>query len=289
MGGDAAIAMMQDCVIGCLTNYAWDKVQVWARSLGGSGFMGRKVALVRALGHGCREGLVNEGFEVVDFSHLPVVGSPYVERFSFLRRYLYDQRSRGLLFRWVVTTDVRDVCFQRNPLDYLARFDPRDPPRLVLSQEGLRYEHAPWNYDNMRAAFGEDAVQMLRDVPFCNVGVLAGSHRAIEGLAFLIEQLSIAARNDVSDQAALNLLVEEICGEPVVHRASSAEPWACHAGVMADRRIEQNRPFLVSPEPVWCNGLVLTASGEPYVIVHQYDRAAWRVAIEERYGGSNTP
>jgi hypothetical protein len=274
--------MIQDCVIGCLTNYAWNNVQVWARSLGVSGFPGRKVALVRAPGDGCCEALVREGFEVVDFSHLPVAGTPYVERFSFLRRYLYDQRHRGAVFRWVVVTDVRDVFFQCNPLDYLARFDP---PRLVLSQEGLRYAHAEWNANNMRAAFGEDALEMLHDAPACSVGVLAGGHRAIEGVAFLIEQLSHAARNDVSDQAALNLMVEEIYGEPGVHRASSVEPWACQAGVMADpRRIERNRPHLLGPEPIWCNGRVLTVSGEPYAIVHQYDRVPeWQEAIGKRY------
>ena len=196
--------MIQDCVIGCFAGYAWNNVRVWARSLGASGFTGRKVALVRAPGHGCREALVGEGFEVSDFSHLPTAGTPYVERFSFLRRYLHHQHQAGDVFRWVVATDVRDVCFQRNPLDYLARFDP---PRLVLSEEGLRYAHAEWNANNMRASFGEEALEMLRDVPLCNVGVLAGGHRSIECLAFLIEHLSRAARSDVSDQAALNLLV----------------------------------------------------------------------------------
>jgi hypothetical protein len=257
---------------------------VWARSLAASGFMGRKVALVRAPGHGCSEALVGEGFEVSDFSDLPTTGTPYVERFSFLRRYLHHRHQAGDVFRWVVATDVRDVCFQRNPLDYLACFDP---PRLVLSEEGLRYAHAEWNANNMRASFGEEALEMLRDVPACNVGVLAGGHRSIECVAFLIEHLSRAAHNDVSDQAALNLLVEELAGAPSVHRANSAEPWACQAGVMADpRRIERNRPHLLGPEPMWRDGWALTASGKPYAIVHQYDRVPeWREAIAARYGG----
>jgi hypothetical protein len=271
-----------DCAIGCFSGYAWNDVQVWARSLNASGFAGRKVALVRAAGR--REALTHEGFEVVDFSHLPVVGTPYVERFSFLRRYLHDRHRAGEVFRWVIATDVRDVCFQRDPLEYLAQFDP---PPLVLSQEGLLYAHAEWNARNLRAAFGEDALEMLRNTPACNVGVLAGSHRTIESLAFLIEQLTRGAHNPISDQAALNLLVEELAGPPSVHRANSAEPWACQAGVMADpRRIEGNRPHLLGPEPLWLDGQVLTASGEVYAIVHQYDRVpAWRDVINGRYGG----
>ena len=284
MTDGGARAVIQDCVIGCFVGYAWKNVQVWARSLGASGFKGRKVALVRDPGYGCREALTSEGFEVSDFSHLPRAGTPYVERFSFLRRYLRHRQQAGEVFRWVVATDVRDIYFQRNPMDYLARFDP---PELVLSQEGLRYAHAEWNANNVLAAFGEDALEMLRDAPAYNVGVLAGGHRAIEGVCFLIEQLSRAARNDVSDQAALNLLVEGLASLSLVHRANSADPWACQAGVMADpRRIERNRPHLLGPEPVWRNGWLLTASGEQYAIVHQYDRVpAWQETIAGRYGG----
>ena len=129
---------------------------------------------------------------------------------------------------------------------------------------------------------------MMHDKPAYNVGVLAGGHLAIESVAFLIESLARAAHDTVSDQAALNLLTDELAGPPSVYRASAAEPWACQAGVMADpRRIERNRPHLLGPEPVWLDGRVLTARGEPYSIVHQYNRVPeWRDVIIGRYGGS---
>ena len=274
---------MQDCVIGCFAGYGWDEVRVWARSLGASGFRGRKVALMRNPAAGCRERLVADGFEVVDFSHLPMTGTPYVERFTQLRRYLHNRRQQGVTFRWVVATDVRDVCFQRDPIDYLSRFDP---PQLVLSPEGLRYEHAEWNATNMLRAYGAEVLEMLRGSPPSNVGVLAAAHRTMEGLMLLIEQLARAAQNEVNDQAALNLLVEALAGALWVHRAGSEEPWACEAGVMADpHRIARNRPNLLGPEPVWRDGRVLTASGEPYAIVHQYDRVPqWAAAVAERFG-----
>jgi hypothetical protein len=273
---------MQDCVIGCFTGYGWDEVQVWARSLTASGFVGRRVALVRTPGYGVVEALVAHGFDIVDFSRFPAAATPYVERFTQLRRYLDNRRQHGQVFRWVIATGVRDVCFQRSPLDYLARFDP---PRLVLSQEGMRYEHATWNAENLRAAFGAEATEMLREAAPNNVGVLAGGHRAIEGLALLIEQLARGAATDIADQAALNLLAEGLAGTMWVHRATSAEPWACQSGVMADpARIERNRPYLLGPEPVWRDNFVTTAAGEPYAIVHQYDRVpAWDAAIRARY------
>jgi hypothetical protein len=277
------VAELLDCVIGGFSGYGWDKVRVWARSLGASGFAGRKVALVRRPGAGVVSALVAEGFEVVDFSHIPDDRAPYVERFGQMHRYLYHRREQGVRFRWVVTTDVRDVCFQSNPIEFLERLGA---PRLVLSHEGLPYAHAPWNAANMASAFGDEALGILRrGAPF-NAGVLAGGHEAITGLAFLIDKLASAATERIADQAALNLLVEGLAGALFVHRVGSAEPWACQAGVVADpRRIERNRPHLLGPEPSFRDGLVVTADGEPYAIVHQYDLVPeWATAIQARYG-----
>ncbi len=273
---------MQDCVIGCFSGYGWNEVEVWVRSLAACGFAGRKVALVRAPGAGVTEALGAHGFDIADFSRLPPAATPYVERFTQLRQYLANRRRNGQVFRWVIATDVRDVCFQRDPLDYLARFDP---PRLVLSREGMRYAHATWNADNLGAAFGAETLDMLREAAPCNVGVLAGGHQGIEGLALLIEHLARGAGTEIADQAALNLLVEGLAGSLWVHRAHSAEPWACQSGVMADpARIERNRPHLLGPEPVFRDGWVTTAGGEPYAIVHQYDRVPdWDATIRARY------
>jgi hypothetical protein len=272
----------EDCVIGSFSGYGWDQVRVWARSLAACGFTGRKVALVRAPTPGLTQTLVEHGIDVVDFAKFPAVGAPVVDRFTQLRRYLVNRRQHGQVFRWVVVTDVRDVCFQHSPIDYLARFDP---PRLVLSLEGLPYAQAEWNAANLRNAFGAETLDMLALAAPSNVGVLAGGHATLEGLALLIEQLARTAADEVSDQAALNLVAEGLAGSLWAHRAGSAEPWACQAGVMADpNRIERNRPHLLGPEPVWRDGWVLTASGEPYAIVHQYDRVPrWNAAITARY------
>lgn len=275
---------MQDCAIGCFTGYDWNDVRVWARSLAASGFAGRKVALVRAPGRGSVDGLTGLGVEVLDFSQSQITGNPYVERFGHLRQFLFAQRRQGVEFRWVIATDVRDVCFQSNPIDYLSRFDP---PQFVLSREGLPYEFAPWNARNLNSAFGPAALETLFYAAPNNVGVLAGGHWQLEGLALLIEALAHGAQTEIADQAAFNLLVEGMSGSIWAQRTGPADPWACHAGVVADpNRIERNRPHLIGPEPVLRDGLVRTASGEPYAIVHQYDLVpSWNAAITARFGG----
>ncbi len=274
---------MQDCVVGCVAGHGWDEVKIWARSLGASGFAGRKVALVRDPAPGLANALAAEGVEVVDFSPVPAAASSHVERFRQLHRYLLGLRRQGVVYRWVVATDVRDVCFQRDPLSFLARLDP---PRLVLSREGLPYRHAAWNAGNMVDAFGPETLEALAEAAPNNVGVLAGPHQAMEGLALLIAHLTRASAGGGADQAALNMLTEGLASALWVHRAGSAEPWACQAGVMADpNRIDGNRPHLLGPEPSWRDGRAVTAAGEPYAILHQYDRVpAWQAAVRARFG-----
>jgi hypothetical protein len=44
------------------------------------------------------------------------------------------------------------------------------------------------------------------------------------------------------------------------------------------------RPNLLEPEPVFKDGIVYTSTGSPFVIVHQYDRVPeWKKFVQEKY------
>jgi hypothetical protein len=66
----------------------------------------------------------------------------------------------------------------------------------------------------------------------------------------------------------------------------SEEAWACQLGTTADpSKIEQFAPLLVEPTPKFENGEVVTSTGNPFTIVHQYDRVPeWKQIIEAKYG-----
>jgi hypothetical protein len=68
-------------------------------------------------------------------------------------------------------------------------------------------------------------------------------------------------------------------------RASQSTGWACQAGTVADpTKIDSFRPNLLEPEPVFKDGIVQTYKGEPFCIVHQYDRVPeWKKFIKEKY------
>lgn len=65
----------------------------------------------------------------------------------------------------------------------------------------------------------------------------------------------------------------------------SEDGWACQLGTTADpSKIAAFRPHLLEPEPRFDGERVITAAGEQYYIVHQYDRVpAWRSVIEGKY------
>ena len=62
--------------------------------------------------------------------------------------------------------------------------------------------------------------------------------------------------------------------------------WACEAGTVADpTKINDFRPNLLCPEPVFQDGLVKTHDQYVYSIVHQYDRVPeWKKFVQEKFG-----
>jgi len=66
---------------------------------------------------------------------------------------------------------------------------------------------------------------------------------------------------------------------------TSEEGWAAQCGTTVDpAKIAMYRSFLAEPSPIMKDNLVCTSIGEPFYLVHQYDRVApWKNIIEEKY------
>ena len=99
-------------------------------------------------------------------------------------------------------------------------------------------------------------------------------------------QDSFAKVVPIADQAAFNVLLHNDLLPGRIRRLRADEDFACHAGVNADpAKLDRFLPALMTPLPRFENGRVLTATGAPYCIVHQYDRVpAWREHFEQIFG-----
>ena len=90
----------------------------------------------------------------------------------------------------------------------------------------------------------------------------------------------------ICDQSTFNFMIQSTWFQKSGMYLRSEDAWACQLGTTADpSKIEQFAPLLLEPTPKFENGEVVTSTGNPFTIVHQYDRVPeWKQIIEAKYG-----
>jgi hypothetical protein len=276
---------MKDLIIGCCDNYRWDTIKYWINSVNRCGFEGDKYIILMNCDKETLKRVHDSGFNTLSMGYdidrnlvhksmLPV----HVERFFFLYDYL-----RRFDYRYVVTTDVKDVVFQRNPIEYLEKNDIQS---LVFSSESIQYKNEPWGDQNLFETFGSYFYNYFRENEIYNVGVLAGKGYAMRDLSAMIFNMSINRQIPIVDQSTFNFMVSQEPYKSTALYTMSESGWACQLGTTMDpNKIENFRPYLLEKTPKIVGDLVTTSEGVPYYIVHQYDRIpTLRQNIEKIYG-----
>jgi hypothetical protein len=277
---------MKDLIIGASTNYDWSKLKYWINSINQSGFDGDKVLILMNCDAETVKKVSEAGFKIIGFqqdnegnlryeSKLPI----HVERFGHIYEYL-----RKNDYRYVITTDVKDVIFQQNPIDYLeANIISKN---LVFSSESILYKDEPWGNQNLYETYGPYIHDAFKGNEIFNVGVLAGHGFAMRDLAINIFAAATNRPIPICDQSTFNFLISMSPYRETSKYSVSEDGWACQLGTTADpSKIESFRPYLLEESPKLENDIVTTSKGIPYHIVHQYDRVPeWRKIIEAKYG-----
>ena len=232
-----------------------------------------------------RKWLSSQGFDIVDMPNLnvPVHVLRFLSIYEYLRKTWQD-------YRYVVTTDVKDVYFQWSPFKWMENQSISDDmivnQKLVCGSEGIRYCDEPWGNENLMQAYGPYVHDLFKNNTIYNVGVLGGSSEYMKDLVFNIFTNAINRPIQICDQAVFNVLINTQPYYDVMFFAGNHHAWACQAGTMVDpSKIESFRPFLLDAEPTFDNGVVWTANREMYCIVHQYDRVPeWKKFVQQKYG-----
>jgi hypothetical protein len=273
-----------DAVIGAIYKYGWEEISVWANSLAETGFVGDRVLIAIDVAPECVERLGEAGFSVIQprqEDRLRMNGgyAPFlVERFQHIADFLAVAN-----YRHVILTDVRDVVFQANPSAWLeAHFEGRG---LLTSSEGVRIGDEWWGSHMLENAFGTDALDAVRDRLSRNAGIIAGTREECLRICREIVRVCTQEHETGADQAAYNLILSEENWRHLATTVHHDVAWACQAGTVADpRQLPQLREALLDVAPVFDGAFVRTPGGEPYAIVHQYDRVPqWRDCFEARY------
>jgi len=280
-----------DCVIGCSTNYDWAKIKYWVNSINESGFTGDKVMILMNCDKETVSKVSDAGFDIIGFGQDDKGNLVYnsnmmvhVERFYHIYQHLKSKD-----YRYVITTDVKDVIFQKNPSEWLEEWLGNDSASddLVFSSESMKYKDEPWGDQNLRETFGTQIYEDFKNNIIYNVGVLAGRGYAMKDLCMNIFASCLGRPIKICDQSTFNFLISQHPYLKTSKYTQSEDGWACQLGTTADpSKIEQFRPFLLEPSPKLDGDKVVTSEGIEYNIVHQYDRVPeWKKIIEEKYNG----
>jgi hypothetical protein len=279
--------MMKDLIVGCATNYDWSKLKYWVNSINRSGFEGDKVLILMNCDKNTVKKISDSGFSIIAFNQDANGNLSYnsnmmvhVERFFHIYQLLKDNE-----YRYVITTDVKDVVFQRNPSKWLEENLAEGVEDLVFSSESMKYKDEPWGNQNLLETFGPQIYEDFKKNTIFNVGVLAGQGYAMKDLMMNIFASCMHRPIKICDQSTFNFLISQHPYLSTSMYTKSEDGWACQLGTTADpSKIDQFRPFLLEPSPKMEGDKVLTSEGIEYIIVHQYDRVPeWKKVIEAKY------
>jgi len=277
---------MKDCIVGCATNYDWSKLKYWVNSINASGFEGDKVLILMNCDKDTVQKVNDAGFSIIAFNQDGQGNLTYqsqlmvhVERFIHIYKLLKDN-----LYRYVITTDVKDVIFQKNPSEWLEQNLVKEE-HLVFSSESMKYKDEPWGRENLTQCYGQGIYEDFKNNTIFNVGVLAGRGYAMRDLVLQLFLNCINRPIPIVDQAVFNVMISR---HPYIESSmytASETGWACQLGTTADpSKIDSFRPHLLEPSPKMEGDKVLTSTGIEYTIVHQYDRVPeWKKVIEAKY------
>lgn len=277
---------MKDCIVGCATNYDWSKLKYWVNSINASGFEGDKVLILMNCDKDTVQKVTDAGFSIIAFNQDGQGNLTYqsqlmvhVERFIHIYKLLKDN-----LYRYVITTDVKDVIFQKNPSEWLEQNLVKEE-HLVFSSESMKYKDEPWGRENLTQCYGQGIYEDFKNNTIFNVGVLAGRGYAMRDLVLQLFLNCINRPIPIVDQAVFNVMISR---HPYIESSmytASETGWACQLGTTADpSKIDSFRPHLLEPSPKMEGDKVLTSTGIEYTIVHQYDRVPeWKKVIEAKY------
>jgi hypothetical protein len=265
-------------IIGAFTNYNYNQLKPWVESIDECGFTGDKAMVVGNASQETIGELIKRDFIIIKMHDIkaPIHVARFLSIYDFLKNTWQN-------YNHVVTTDVKDVYFQTNPIVWLEL--NLKSKKLVAGSEGMRYKDEPWGNENLMQAYGPYVHEHFKNNEIYNVGTIGGVSEYVKDMMFNILFNAINRPIPICDQAVYNVLIQTQPFKGVTYFAKQLDGWACQAGTTVDpSKIESFRPHLLEPEPKFEDGIVKTSLGRPFAIVHQYDRVPeWKEFIKQKY------
>ena len=262
----------KNLIIGGFTNYNINQLKPWVNSAIALG----NADVVLVYGNATTETLKwldEQGVilvPMVQVQNVPIHVMRFLSIYDYLRSYYKD-------YRYVVTTDVKDVYFQKDPFKFLVGH------KLVIASEGLKYKDESWGNENLFQSYGQFVYDEFKDNEIFNVGTFGGESEYVKDMVFHIFTNGVNRPIPICDQAVFNVLINT---QPFKDIVTKTKDWAAELGTIMDpSKIQQFRPNLLFSEPIFEDGLLKFFGGKVFPIVHQYDRVPMlKKFVQEKYG-----
>ena len=260
--------MEKDLIIGAFKNYNFETIKPWIQSINECGFKGDKVIVSIGSSKETNDKLASAGFIVIDAAGQTRMGF-HMERFLHIYNFL---KEHGGEYRYVITTDVRDVIFQKDPIEWIEQNIGKK--KIIAVSESIKIKNEHWNRQNIINAFGEFFYAGVQDQDVYNVGTLAGTSEYIRDLCGMLYQLSANRPDWVADQASYNILLNWQPYIDQTYYVGLSAGWSCNLHITnKPGEKEHFAPFIIEPPPVFEDGLIKDGTTkQTFYIVHQYDR-----------------
>jgi protein YibB len=287
-------------IIASAYGYKPDQVKPWVESLKKTQFDGKVFVLVY---NPEDQELLNYFKDNGIFTFVAQVSTDTnmaTQRFIDYAKLLQTEYTKDL--DAVITTDIRDLIFQKDPSVWLKN-NIQDYD-LIASGEGITFRHEDWNGENLQHHFNEQRFINLADKETLCSGVIAGKKDMMIKLFETIYDISFFSADPSAfvDQIFYNIAIYEIFREKTKIVSGDLD-WAANLGTLKaipanspywstsprsqQYSFERNRTNKTFEEVMLCkvpemkdDGLIYAENGKPYAIVHQYDRhAPWKERI----------
>ena len=278
-----------DILIGATDLYDYSKIKIWSESIRQSNFDGDVVLLAYRLVnepeiiYNCKKLKIdiikceynNRGMPIV---HNQMNRDTVCHQMRLFHAWQYLKQAEGI-YENVIFTDVKDICFQSNPSEWLSQNAGFD---IIAPSEGITYGNEPWNTENMINGYGPYIAQAASEYIVYNVGTIAGISKCMQELCLLLYTMG-EGRYIPNDQSSFGLVANSPMF-PRIRRTPMNDGWACQCSTMFEPKNKHLEPFLLESKPIIRDGQVYTNDNKLCCLLHQYDRVdVLRAAIEERY------
>ena len=256
---------MKDLLIGSLTGYTPEKIHNWVQSAK-KHFIGEILVIGYNIPENTIQYLKDNNVSIVLTQPLGL--HIVVQRFLDIFNYLNQNPN----YRFIICTDIKDVIFQKNPSEFLEK--QLINKHLLVGSEGIKYKDESWNINNLTTCYPYLTSLQQENIVY-NAGTFAGKTEYIKDFCFNIFHLSLTAINNdpQPDQAAFNILLNTQTLKDITYYSKLNDPWCAQLGItlVPELKTKYQDKFL-DPIPVYSNNQIITNLGEPYYLVHQYDR-----------------